>query len=85
MGGKYSKWIIILQESDLEFTVAKSKKSLIFSEFICALPYTSTSINFTKQILDETLFLISTLGPWYGYIIVYLQTQSFLFELSQSD
>eukprot|EP00253_Pinus_taeda_P012769 PITA_12769 len=29
------------------------------------------------QILDETLFLISTLDPWYGDIIIYLQTSSF--------
>ena len=28
LGGKYSKWIIILQEFDLEFERAKSKKSL---------------------------------------------------------
>lgn len=31
LGGKYSKWIVILQEFDLEFTMAKSKKSLIFT------------------------------------------------------
>ena len=30
IGGKYNKWIIILQEFDLEFVSAKSKKSLIF-------------------------------------------------------
>eukprot|EP00253_Pinus_taeda_P013994 PITA_13994 len=29
------------------------------------------------QIPDETLFLISTLDPWYGDIIIYLQTSSF--------
>jgi hypothetical protein len=38
LGGKYSKWIIILQEFDLEFERAKFKKSLVFSEFICDLP-----------------------------------------------
>jgi hypothetical protein len=31
LGGKYSKWIVILQEFDLEFECAKSKKSLVFS------------------------------------------------------
>jgi hypothetical protein len=30
LGGKYSKWIFILQEFDLEFEKAKSKKSLVF-------------------------------------------------------
>ena len=29
LGGKYSKWIVIFQEFDLEFTAAKSKKSLV--------------------------------------------------------
>jgi len=38
LGGKYSKWIIILQEFDLEFTTAKSKKSLVFVELLCSLP-----------------------------------------------
>jgi hypothetical protein len=31
IGGKYNKWIIILQEIDLDFSLAKSKKSLVFS------------------------------------------------------
>ena len=34
IGGKYNKWIVILQEFDLEFVSAKSKKSLIFAELI---------------------------------------------------
>jgi len=38
LGGKYSKWIIILQEFDLEFTTAKSKKSLVSVELLCSLP-----------------------------------------------
>jgi len=35
--------------------------------------------------VDESLFLISTLDPWYGDVIVYLQTQSFQPELSKSE
>ena len=31
LGGKYSKWIVILQEFDLEFERTKSKKSLVFA------------------------------------------------------
>ena len=34
IGGKYNKWIVILQEFDLQFVSAKSKKSLIFAELI---------------------------------------------------
>jgi hypothetical protein len=42
LGGKYSKWIVILQEFDLEFECAKSNKSLVFSELICDLPFIET-------------------------------------------
>src|SRR3984885_12241168 len=38
-----------------------------------------------ESIIDESLFLISTLDLWYGDIIVYLQTQSFRPELSKSE
>src|SRR5882757_6370804 len=34
IGGKYNKWIVILQEFDLEFVSAESKKSLIFAKLI---------------------------------------------------
>ena len=36
--GKYNKWIVILQEFDLKFVSAKSKKSLIFVELISDFP-----------------------------------------------
>jgi len=77
LGGKYSKWIVILQEFDMEFTTAKSKKSLVFAELLCSLPSSSTPSYSEDHIPDETLFLISTLDPWYGDIIIYLQTSSF--------
>ena len=35
---KYSRWIVILQEFDLEFAKATSKKSLVFVELMCDLP-----------------------------------------------
>ena len=39
LGGKYSKWIVILQEFDLEFITTKAKKSLVFVELITNLPH----------------------------------------------
>jgi len=83
LGGKYSKWIVILQEFDLEFTTAKSKKSLVFAELICSLPSSSTPSHSEDHIPDDTLFLISTLDPWYGDIIRYLQTSSFRPDVSK--
>eukprot|EP00253_Pinus_taeda_P003394 PITA_03394 len=83
LGGKYSKWIVILQEFDLEFTAAKSKKSLVFAELLCSLPSTAAFSQLEDSIPDETLFLISTLDPWYKDIIVYLQMSSFRPETSK--
>ena len=83
LGGKYSKWIVILQEFDLEFTTAKSTKSLVFTDLICSLPTDSAPSHSEDHIPDETLFLISTRDPWYGDIIVYLQTSTFRSELTK--
>lgn len=85
LGGKYSKWIVILQEFDFEFEKSKSKKSLVFAELMCDFPRTDIEIVVEEPIADESLFLISTSDPWYGDIIVYLQTQSFQPELSRSE
>ena len=38
IGGKYKKWIVILQDFDLKFVSEKSKKSLIFFELISYFP-----------------------------------------------
>ena len=72
LGGKYSKWIVSLQEFDLEFTVAKSKKSLAFTDLIFFVPSDSPPSRSEEYIPDDTLFLINTLDLWYGDIIVYL-------------
>ena len=85
LGGKYSKWIVILQEFDLEFEKSKSKKSLVFVELMCDFLRADTETVAEEPIADESLFLISTLDPWYEDIIVYLQTQSFWPKISRSQ
>ena len=82
--GKYSKWIVILQEFDLEFEKSKSKKSLVFAKLMCDFPNTETKTVVEHPIADEYLFLINTLDPWYGDIIIYLQTQNFRPKISRS-
>ena len=67
IGGKYNRWIVILQEFDLEFLSAKSKKSMVFSELPCG-----EDTIYEESFPDKHLFLISSLEPWYGDIIVYL-------------
>ena len=85
LGGKYSKWIVILQEFDLEFKKSKSNKSLVFAELMCDFPSTDTETVAEHPIADESLFFISTIDPSYGDIIIYLQTQTFRPELSRSQ
>ena len=85
LGGKYSKWIVILQEFDLEFEKSKSKKSLVFAELMCDFPNTEMKTMVENPIADESLFFIRTLDPWYRYIIVNIQTQTFHPELSRSN
>lgn len=65
MGEKYSKWIVILQEFDLEFIKSKSKKSLVLAELLCDLPSDSTTTTLEPSIPDESLFLIGSSDPWY--------------------
>ena len=85
LGGKYSRWIVILQEFDLEFSKATSKKSLVFAELMCDIPYASMESELSDSFPDEFLLLISTTNPWYGYLLIYLQTQIFQPNLSCDD
>ena len=85
LGGKYSCWIVILQEFDLEFAKATSKKSLVFVELMCDLPCAFMDIDPSDSFPDEFLFLISTTDPWYGDLIIYLQTQRFQPNKSRDD
>ena len=51
IGGKYNKCIVILQEFDLEFVSAKSKKSLIFVELI------SDFLSEAEELICENTFV----------------------------
>ena len=57
-GGKYNKWIVILQEFDLEFASAKLKKSLIFAELISYFPNLEEEEVYEDSFVDEHIFLI---------------------------
>jgi hypothetical protein len=51
IGGKYKKWIVILQEIDLDFVSVKYKKLLVFYDLISDFP-----------LLDEDIFM--TIHSW---------------------
>ena len=85
IGGKYNKWIVILQELDLKFVSAKLKKLLIFAELISDFPSKDEELICEDTFVDENIFLISTLYPWYGDIIIYLQTLKVPTHLSRDE
>jgi len=63
IGGKYNRWIVILQEFDLKFLSARSKKSMVFAELISELPCGEDAIyeeSFPDKIYSSSLR--STLG-----------------------
>jgi hypothetical protein len=59
-GGNISIWIVILQEFDLDFVSAKSKKSLVFAELISELLVESGDIIPKDSPINEDLFLIAS-------------------------
>ena len=58
--GKYSKWIVILQEYELEFVNAKAKKSLPFTELVSELRGFKEEMIEEEYKEDDNLFHIPT-------------------------
>ena len=58
----------------MDFESTKSKKSLVFAELIAEFPTEEDVAIEDDSFLDEHIFLISTSDPWYGDILIYLQT-----------
>jgi len=79
IGGKYNKWIFILQEFYLD------KKSLVFVELIFDFPRLYEDSIHVDSFVDEYIFLVSSPDPWYGDIVLYLQTLKFPQHLSRDD
>jgi hypothetical protein len=66
--------MVILQEYDLDFVSAKSKKSLVFTELISELPVESSDVVLEESPIRGDMFLIEYSNPWYRDILIYLQT-----------
>jgi hypothetical protein len=58
---------------------------LVFAELICDLPSPETKNVVEDSLPDESLFLISSDDASYGYIIIYIQNQTFWLDLSSTD
>jgi hypothetical protein len=85
LGGKYSKWIIILQEFDLKISKSKAKKSLVFGELICDIPHTDEDTKPVDSLPHQSMFLIIMHDLWYGYILLYIQTHRFHPSISRDE
>ena len=85
IGGKFVKWIVILQEFDLEFKSAKAKKSLVFTKLLSVLPRNNEEVSYDETLVDDHLLLITSSDLWYRTIIVYLQTTKFPFDVSREE
>jgi hypothetical protein len=85
INGKFARWIVILQEYNLEFATPKRKKALILAELVTTFPSDTTSSPVNTDFPDEHLFYIPLDDPLYDDLLVYLQTQNFGNHLSQDD
>jgi hypothetical protein len=85
IGGKFSKWIVILQEFDWKFRSAKAKKPLVFTELLSDLPGNSEEVSDDESLVDDYLFLIDSSNLWHGTISVYLQTTKFPSDVSREE
>jgi hypothetical protein len=72
IGKKISRWIVILQEFDLDFVSVKSKKSLVFAKLILELPVESDDLVPEESPIRGDMFLITSSDPWYEDILIYL-------------
>jgi hypothetical protein len=72
ISGKIIRWTVILQEFDLDFISAKSKKSLVFADLILELLVKNGDILPEESLINGDLFLIASLDPWYRDILVYI-------------
>jgi hypothetical protein len=82
VNGKFARWIIILQEYDLEFLTPTSKKALVLFKLVMALPSDTINAPVNNDFPDEHLFYITSDDPWYDNLLIYLHTQKFGNHLS---
>jgi hypothetical protein len=85
INGKFSRWIVILQEYDLDFSTPKSKKDLVLAKLVMAFPSDITSAPVNTNFPNEHLFYITSDDPWYNNLLIYLRTQNFSNHLSRDD
>ena len=69
----------------MDFQSAKSKKSLVFAELIAEFPTEEDVAVEYDSFPNEHIFLIATSDPWYGDILIYLQTLKYPAAYSREE
>ena len=69
----------------MDFQSTKSKKSLVFAKLIVEFPTEEDVVVEDDSFPDEHIFLISTYDPWYGDILIYLQTLKYPVASSREE
>ena len=83
--GRTTKWVVILQEFDLDFVSLKSTKALTLAALMTDFPPLTVSSLPKDDLLDDFLFVISMEDPWYADIFLYLRTKKFTNHLNRGD
>jgi hypothetical protein len=63
INGKFTHWIFILQDFDLEFATPKSNKALVLAKFRSNLPSGALDPPLNNDLPNEHLFFISSEDP----------------------
>ena len=85
IGGKYNKWIIILEEFDLELVSTKSNKSLVFARLVSDLPSLDEDEIQKYFFVDKHIFLILIVDLWYSDMNIFIQTLKVPPNLSRDE
>ena len=83
--GCATKWVVVLQEFNLEFLSPENTKALALDALMKDLPPLTTSRPPKDDLPDDFLFVISMEDPWYGDILLYLRTHEFAAHLNHED
>jgi hypothetical protein len=69
----------------LDFVLEKSKKSLVFSKLISELLVELGDLIPEESPIKGDMFFIASSDPWYGDILVYVQTLNFPTSASHDE
>jgi len=79
------RWLLLLQQFDLT-VIDKPGKENVVADFLSKLTFPAGEEGMVDdQLLDEHLFTISVLSPWFADIATYLMSAQFLPNLSSKE